>query len=73
MFEAYFTKAYCCFLRTNCGFYRKNRTIVEKHATCENWRCKKIDKEVKKTAVIRELNEVATKVNILVDFVSEKE
>ncbi|MDE5722460.1 MAG: hypothetical protein K2I30_06985 [Clostridia bacterium] len=73
MFEAYFTKAYCCFLRTNCGYCYKNREIVKKHSTCESWRYKKTDKEIKRTAVIKELNEVVTKVNILIDFVNKKE
>lgn len=54
-FTAYYEKAYSCFLRTKFGnCFLKNAT-VEKHGSCENYRCRS-SKKRNKGVVIRELN-----------------
>ncbi len=70
-FKAYFSKAYCCYLREDFGRCSKKKEIVEKHGGCENWKYKQIDKNIKRGIVIKNLEEAITNISVIKDFLEE--
>ncbi len=72
-FTAYYEKAYCCFLRTNCGNCEKLSATVEKHSSCESWAGKYETGRLRKGAVLKELADVLTKINGIKLILDENE
>lgn len=72
-FSAYYTKAYCCFLRTDCGNCDILKQTVKKHSTCENWRSKTKPEKLKKGYVLKELEHTLTVVNGIKLILEENE
>ncbi len=72
-FTAYFTKAYCCFLRTDCGHCRKTDTTVNKHGTCENFKYKHVNHNDKRNAVIKGLEKAVRDIAVIKFILEENE
>ena len=68
-FTAYFSKAYCCILRTKCGHCSKKNTTVDKNETCDNWQGRSYKRVTSKDAIIKEAGQIFYKVNILKEFI----
>ena len=62
-FEAYYTKAYCSFLRTDCGLCDKQNQTVKKHGSCEFYKTKYHPRKIKRNAVLDELEKALTTIN----------
>ena len=62
-FTAYYTKAYCCFLRTDCGHCSVTDSTVKKHYGCEGFKPSYHRHALKRGAVINELAVALTKLN----------
>lgn len=61
-FEAYYSKGYCCFLRADCGHYKKFDETKQKHFYCENWRSKYYP-AISSGRVLKELETALTQIN----------
>lgn len=71
-FTAYFTKAYCCYLRTDCGHCNEKHETVLKHGTCEKWRGKRrYSIRVRSGLLLKEIEEVVIKLNTINDFIND--
>ena len=62
-FTAYYTKAYCCFLRTDCGHCGKQNQTVKKHGSCEFYSIKYHPRKIKRGYVLDELEKSLTTLN----------
>ncbi len=71
-FDAYYTKGYCCFMRTNCGQCSVTKETVEKYSTCENWKCRYTPYKIKQKAVMQGLEEALTRLNSIKLILDEK-
>lgn len=72
-FTAYFTKAYCCFLRTDCGHCRITDTTVKKHFTCEKFKHKYVNRGDKRNAVIEGLEKAVRDIAVIKFILEENE
>ncbi len=71
-FEAYFTKAYCCYLREDCGMCKKLKRVVSKQDSCESWRTRNFNQAKKKSMVLASLNNVLTDISVIRQFIEEE-
>ena len=62
-FTAYYTKAYCCFLRTDCGHCDEQKQTVKKHGSCELYTTKYRPRKIKRDFVLDELEKALTTLN----------
>ena len=62
-FTAYYTKAYCCFMRTDCGHCHKQNQTVKKHGTCEFYKTKCQPRKIRRDFVLDELEKALTTLN----------
>ena len=70
-FTAYYTKAYCRYLRADCGHCDEKKETVLKHATCEKWRSKiRYGLRVRSGIIIKEMENIVSKLNTLNDFIN---
>ena len=67
-FEAYFTKAYCCYLREDCGMCKKQNKVINKQSTCEKWHTRFYDRKKRKSAV---RGVVLTDISVIRQFIEE--
>lgn len=70
-FKAYYTKAYCCYLREGCGRCAIKKEIVKKHGGCKKWKLKKVDANIKRGVIMQGLADVVTNINVIKDFLEE--
>ncbi|MDE6000838.1 MAG: hypothetical protein K2G96_00730 [Clostridia bacterium] len=70
-FTAYFEKAYCCYLRTDCGNCSTRGETVNKKFTCDNWAPKFGNTIIKPTMVINGLADAITNISVIKDFLEE--
>ncbi len=71
-FRAYYDKSYCCYTRTDCGRCSVKKETVLKHSTCDKWKSKINYKlSLKKRILIKEMEEVMTKINVIIDFIND--
>lgn len=61
-FNAYYEKAYACFLRTKCGNCRKKNITVNKKDCCEDWVGKRARRR-NKEEVVKELKGAMLSIN----------
>lgn len=71
-FNAYFTKAYCCYLREDCGYCKKHNKVVDKKFTCPDWRTKYYDHKKRKSAVMSSLKNVLTDISVIRQFIEDE-
>lgn len=64
-FDAYYTKAYICFLRTDCGHCFERQQAVGKKDFCEKWGYRRTDHKKKKNAIIEGLSTAITSINAI--------
>lgn len=62
-FTAYYTKAYCSFLRTDCGHCEKQNQTVKKQGCCELYKTKYHPRKIKRSYVSDELEKALTTIN----------
>lgn len=72
-FTAYFTKAYCCFLRTDCGHCRVLNETVQKCSICEKWRFRYSQPKRKKGIILEELGKAVTTINAVKLILDEED
>lgn len=72
-YKAYYIKGYCCFIKEECGRCWEHSKVVDKHATCENWREKKYQRKIKTGAVIRGLDEALKNIDMIKQILTENE
>ncbi len=71
-FEAYFTKGYCCYIRTDCGYCREHNKVIEKHTpACDKFRGNRTTKSFRHNRFMEEMAGVITKINVITDFIEE--
>lgn len=71
-FDAYYTRSYCNFTRSNCGYCQKKKEIVSKHFKCENFKDKKITKGDKREIALCYIATAIININAIKDFLEEK-
>lgn len=64
-FTAYYTKAYCRFLRTDCGMCWQSRTEVKKKSSCDKWEGRGYQSKKRRQHIIDELGEALTTINAI--------
>lgn len=67
-FEAYYTKAYCSFLRTDCGNCCRKKDVVKKHFTCDDWARKVRYRETNTYEIECGINQAITDLNEIASF-----
>lgn len=68
-FDAYFTKGYCCYLRTDYGYCRYYQKIKLKHSpACEKHNGKTYNIKVRYNEVMRGMANVITNIEMLKDY-----
>ncbi len=70
-FTAYFEKAYCRYLRTDCGNCSVRGETVKKKFGCDSWAPKFTDTKVKTATVINGLADAITDINTIKDFLEK--
>ena len=70
-FTAYFEKAYCCYLRTDCGNCSVRRGTVNKKFTCDKWTPKSRNTKIRQARVINSLADAITNISVIKDFLEE--
>ncbi|MDE6585189.1 MAG: hypothetical protein K2K80_00715 [Clostridia bacterium] len=70
-FEAYYTKAYCCFLRSDCGRCFKTKETVKKHSTCDKWKTKVYYRETSTFEIVGGINQAITDLNEIRNFLED--
>lgn len=71
-FDAYFTKAYCCYLREDCGYCRLHKKVVDKKSTCEDWRTRCCNPKKRKSAIMTQLKNVLTDISVIKQFIEDE-
>lgn len=61
-FEAYYSKACCCFLRTDCGHCRKFKETKNKQFSCDSWSPRYYHR-YKHGIIIKQLETAITQIN----------
>ncbi|MDE7453117.1 MAG: hypothetical protein K2N22_01760 [Clostridia bacterium] len=72
-FTAYYTKAYCCFLRTDCGHCDEQNQTVKKRGSCESFKPKSHPRKIKRALVLDELEKALTTINGIKLILDERE
>ncbi len=70
-FKAYYTKAYCRYLREDYGRCAIKKEVVKKHGGCERWRLKEVDAKIKRGVILQNLANAVTTINVIKDFLDE--
>ena len=70
-FTAYFTKAYCCYLRTDCGNCSVRGETVNKKSNCDSWAAKFKNTKIKQGIVINSLADAITNISVIKDFLEK--
>lgn len=70
-FDAYYIKAYCCYLREDCGMCKKQNKVINKQSTCEKWHTRFCDRKKRKSAVMEKLKNVLTDISVIRQFIEE--
>lgn len=71
-FKAYYTRAYCRYLKEDFGRCSIKKDFVNKHGGCTNWKLKEVDKNYKRGIVIKNLDDALTDISVIKDFLAER-
>ncbi|MDE6598088.1 MAG: hypothetical protein K2K60_05575 [Clostridia bacterium] len=71
-FKAYYSRAYCCYLREGFGRCSKKKDFVKKHESCPDWNYRKVSTNIKRGIVIKNLDTAITNISIIKDFLEER-
>ncbi|MDE7306853.1 MAG: hypothetical protein K2N33_05625 [Clostridia bacterium] len=70
-FTAYYIKAYCCYVKENCGMCAIKNQLTGKHDSCESWRAKKVNTKIKHGIIMGSLADAITNISIIKEFLEE--
>ena len=70
-YKSFYTKGFCCFSKANYGFCSKTVQPVEKHGACDHWRMRPHRLRIKKSFVIRSLEETMIGIAAIKEILEE--
>ena len=68
----FYTKGYCCFASANFGLCSKTVQPVEKHGICDHWRIRPRRLRVKKSVVIRSLEDTMVSIAAIKEILEQE-
>lgn len=71
-YKPLYTKGYCCFTKADHGLCSKTVQPVEKHGTCEDWRMRPPRFRIKKSLIIRSLEETLISIAAIKEILEEE-
>ncbi|MDE7181855.1 MAG: hypothetical protein K2O41_02325 [Clostridia bacterium] len=71
-YEAYYTKAYCCFLKADYGYCQSRKETVFKFDGCKKFKGKRVNNRIKLGIVLSNLENALTNISVIKDFLEEK-
>lgn len=70
-FTAYYIKAYCRYLKEDCGRCAIKKQLTDKHESCESWKPKKTDTKIKRGVIMQGLAGAITDISVIKEFLEE--
>lgn len=70
-FRAYYSRGYYCLLKENIGFCQRHSKVMEKSDSCNDWLCRKTDRNARKKMAIDAIIGVYGKLAVIEQIINE--
>lgn len=71
--DAYYTLAYCCYLRSEHGYCSVKKQVVEKNKICDSWKQRSVLYKRQPKKVVKELENALTNIAVLRQIFDEED